>query len=81
MEVWSDAFEVWKEGGSNTMEKEQSELSREMANTEKKGKSGKFSDSFLLLINFSMKWQVEVVTGWSSGAGAGGDMCCLHFSN
>ena len=45
------------------MEKEQSELSREMANTEKKGKSGKFSDSFLLLINFSMKWQVEVVTG------------------
>ena len=39
------------------MEKEQSELSQEMANTEKKGKSGKFSDSFLLLINFLMKWQ------------------------
>ena len=66
MEAWSDAFEVWREGGSDTMEKEQSELSREMANTEKKGKSGKFSDSFLLLINFLMKWQVEVVTGWSS---------------
>ena len=25
MEVWSDAFEVCREGGSNTMEKEQSE--------------------------------------------------------